>query len=439
MKDKEEQFKLADKTLVKTFEPMTRDTTLFNRALERIIKGRLSANYIAESALSFEEEFKSYHKDIRDFVRQVLRVVDMIKVENLNFRRIYTKSQKDPHERVRLFYQLFKPLFEKYTNYCINKSYLDYNDMLIRAISLLKNQTDIRDKFRNTFRHILVDEFQDVNNLQVEFLNTLLTPSTKLFCVGDDWQSIYGFRGSEVDYIINFERYFDNPQIIQLDMNYRSHDSIVNASNEVIRNNKYMIDKEIRASKKAEGKINIYLAENEDDGVDFFVCEVNQLLSNGYSGEEILVLYRRSKMFAPYKKRLEEESLKVTGRTIHASKGLEAKVVFIIGLTEGYGGFPDIWLDDRIFQVIKKAKHDLMMEEERRLFYVALTRARNELYLISEKGNESSFLSEIPDEYAISYKHKPISLVDDISLCPKCNLQIEGHYTFCPFCGYKLT
>lgn len=93
-------------------------------------------------------------------------------------------------------------------------------------------------------------------------------------------------------------------------------------------------------------------------------------------------------MFTPYFFCFRNDGIKVQAKTIHAAKGLEAKAVFVIGLTEGSGGFPDIWLEDRIFQVIKKANHDLLMEEERRLFYVAITRAKEKLFLITEKGNE---------------------------------------------------
>ena len=114
-----------------------------------------------------------------------------------------------------------------------------------------------------------------------------------------------------------------------------------------------------------------------------------------------LFLYRRSKMYSRYFLRFKNEGIRVQSKTIHASKGLEAKVVFIIGLTEGNGGFPDIWLEDRIFQIIKKANHDLLLEEERRLFYVAITRAKDKLFLITEKGNESSFLKEIPDIFTV--------------------------------------
>ena len=97
----------------------------------------------------------------------------------------------------------------------------------------------------------------------------------------------------------------------------------------------------------------------------------------------------------------------------------------IIGLTEGNGGFPDIWLEDRIFQVIKKANHDLLMEEERRLFYVAITRAKDKLFLITEKGKESSFLKEIPDIFTVKTSNPIKSVVEKVITCPKCFSQLE--------------
>ena len=199
---------LINEKKVKPFESTTKDTALFSCALQRIIKGRLSVNYEMETALSFEEEFKYYHEEVKDFCRQVSRVIDMVKVENLDFEWIYKKSQNDQHERIRLIYQLAATLFKKYSAYCLDRSFQDFNDMIIRTIFLLKKQPEIREK------------------------------------------------------------------------------------------------------------------------------------------------------------------LSVSGKTIHAAKGLEADAVFIIGLTEAYGGFPDIRLDDRIFQVIKKAKHNLMLGDEQRLFFV---------------------------------------------------------------------
>ncbi len=437
MQNKEIQFKIADKLLVKTFESQTKDSALFNLVLERIVKNRLPAAYNYKTAISFEEEFKYYHKEISDFLRQTMRVIDMIKVENQKTEDVLKKALKDQHERVRDFYKLAIPIVNKYKSYCTDKSYLDFNDMIIKTISLFKKRPEIADKFRNKFEYILVDEFQDVNNLQVELIKLLLTENNKLFCVGDDWQSIYGFRGSNVDYIINFHHHFENAKTIKLSTNYRSTQNIVGASNEVIKKNKYKVDKKIKSLKVSDKKIIVYAGGDIDENINYACKQVKKLYKKGYRKEDILFLYRRSKMYFPYRDRFRLENIRVSAKTIHAAKGLEAKAVFIIGLTEGKGGFPDIWMEDRIYQVIKESQHDLLLEEERRLFYVAITRAKDELYLLTEKGNESSFLREIPDNFTLKTSIPVKSIVEEIKYCKKCNKYLDNQYKFCPYCGSK--
>jgi len=438
MQSKEEQFELGNLLLVKTFDSITKNSALFNHTLDKIVKGRLPWDYHKNIRINFKEEFQGYHEDVKDFVLQIMRVTDMIKVENLQMDDVLLRAEQDQHERVRHFYELAVPVVKKYVEYCVNKSYLDFNDLISRSTSLFMNYPDIANKFRNKFRYILVDEFQDVNNLQVQLIKLLLTEDTQLFCVGDDWQSIYGFRGSNVNYIIEFEKHFSNAQTIKLNLNYRSTQNIVGASNEVIKHNKYKIEKDVRASIMSEHKIVVFAGNNNDENLQFCVDKVRQLTDEGLRAEDILFLYRRSKMFSPYFFRFRNEGYRVQGKTIHAAKGLEAKVVFIIGLTDGYGGFPDIWLEDRIFQVIKKANHDLLMEEERRLFYVAITRAKEKLFLITEKGSESSFLREIPDSFTVRTLHPLKSVVEQVILCANCYSQLEKLWVVCPYCGKKV-
>jgi DNA helicase-4 len=368
-----------------------------------------------------------------------MRITDMMKVYYIDIESILEKSQKDQHERIRAFYKVAIPIAKKYISYCINKSYLDFNDLISTSISLFKNQPDIIHQFQNKYQYILVDEFQDVNNLQVELIKLLLTDKTQLFCVGDDWQSIYGFRGSNVAYIVEFDKHFKDAEIIKLNLNYRSTQNIVGASNEVIKHNKFKVEKEISASKISEHKIVIFAGSERDENIQFCVDKIQELLKDGLKSDDILFLYRRSAMFSPYFQRFKVEGIKVPGKTIHAAKGLEAKVVFIIGLTEGYGGFPDIWLEDRIFQVIKKADHDLLMEEERRLFYVAITRAKDKLFLITEKGNESSFLKEIPESFTVKTSLPIKSVIEKVIVCPSCSSQLEKLFLYCPYCGHKNT
>jgi DNA helicase-4 len=440
LKDKEEQYRSGNLLCVRTFEAMANDSALFSRALSDIVRGRLGSAISSETSLQYREEFESLLDYVRDFRSSVKRVMDMIKVDHTDISQLENKAGEDQHERIRSFYALAIPLIRRYIAYCTDKSYLDFNDLVTKAIALLSNNPDIREKWAKQYRHILVDEFQDVNKLQVELLKLLLSDESQLFCVGDDWQSIYGFRGSDVRYIVEFEKQFPGARVIKLDLNYRSVDSIVSASNEVIRNNKVRIDKEVRSVLQGNQKIHIYAGLDEERNVQWCVNKVKELIMEGVPSEEIMFLYRRSKMYRPYSDAFWKERIRVTGRTIHGAKGLEARVVFIIGLTEGSGGFPDTWLHDRIFQVIRPTNHDELLEEERRLYYVALTRAREQLYLITEKGNESSFIREVPVKYVERGVPVMDSIVRDKSVCPGCGVSLDANANanFCSVCGEKL-
>ncbi len=437
MRDKEEQFQKGGILYAKTFERMAENSALFCHALDNLLRGRLPADYNTSKVITFQDAFKGHLDHVKEFVRMLMRITDQIKVESLSTEQVLFNAEKDQHERVRHFYKLAIPIIQEYEKYCVNKSYLDFNDLISRTVSLLKNQEDIAHKVRTRYPYVLVDEFQDVNNLQVDLIKLLLTEQTQLFCVGDDWQSIYGFRGSNVDYIIQFEQHFPTSAIIKLNLNYRSTQNIVGAGNEVIKNNRYKIEKEIFASKNSEHKIEVYAGAEDEENVAYCMQKVRECLEDGIPGEEILFLYRRTKMFEPFFEGLKKEGLNVQYKTIHAAKGLEARVVFIVGLMDGFGGFPDIWLEDRIFQIVKKANLDLLLEEERRLFYVAITRAKDKLFLITEKGRESSFLKEIPAIYTVRTGTPFKSVVEEVRICPACNSQLEERFAYCPFCGAK--
>lgn len=354
MGDKEWQFQKGGRNFVKTYESLMNNSSLFNLAMDRIVKGKITENISESVALNFEEEFKNYHDKIDKFLRDVNRLMSMMKSEDIDTNLLLEKAAKNPHERVRMFYELAMPIINKYSSYCIDKSYMDFDDLVHHTITLLETNQVIRSHYQSVYRYIMVDEFQDVNSLQVKLLNLLTSNESQLFCVGDDWQSIYGFRGSDVSFILNFENQYENAEVHKLDINYRSNQTIVGASNEVIKNNKNQLFKDVSAYNKAPSKIELYSANKiKEDGVDFLVHKVSELYNKGLGKDDILILYRRSKMFEAFYLKLKENNLQVSSKTIHASKGLEAKAVFIIGLTEGSGGFPDIWLDDAIFKVVK--------------------------------------------------------------------------------------
>lgn len=436
IKDKEEQFKIGEQTLYKTYENMTHDIRRFYSVLESFVQGRINKKIKAETILRFEDEFCSYAKELNLFIDEALRVFDKIKVVDLDFNDVFLKGKSDKHERVSEFYRLLEPLYLNYRTFCVENSYLDFNDLILEANKALNEYADIKEFYGNKFKYILIDEFQDVNSLQVKLTNHLLKDETQLFCVGDDWQSIYGFRGSDVGFIIDFEKQYNNTKTIRLDINYRSNDTIVKASNNVISHNKFKIQKEIKSFNSQNKRINLYLAQlEEEDGVDRVSEKINQLSDKGYPKEEILVLYRRHSVFTPYYDRLKQLRNKFTHRTIHASKGLEAKFVFIIGLTGSDYGFPFLMESDRIHQIFKPVNANLLLEEERRLFYVAMTRAREQLYLITEKGNESEFIKEITDEYLDRENFMTLEFDTQVRICSNCRYELHSIFKFCPICG----
>lgn len=397
LKDKEEQLKLGGKQYYRIHEDQNYNIREFHAALERIVAGKVDINE-PRPPLHFEEEFRSYQDKIKEFLKHVNAAMDRMKVENIDFQTIYKKAAHESR-RISTFYELVEPVIAKYQEYCDYYAYFDFNDLILKSQHVLDVQPGIKEAIQTTYDHILVDEFQDVNTLQVQFLKSIIKQETKLFCVGDDWQSIYGFRGSEVRYIVDFDQYFPDSQIIKFDTNYRSSPTIVNASNHLIRYNKHQLHKDIQSFKADDQrKIILYTAQSEHaDGVQFVIQKVQELYQKGLKKDDILILHRRTKDVMPYADKAKELSILLNRKTIHSSKGMESKVVFIVGLREDK--FPLVWQADRLFQLIKEENIDLLLEEERRLFYVAMTRAKETVYLVSELGIESQFIEEVGQEF----------------------------------------
>jgi DNA helicase-4 len=435
---KEMELKKGGVTCIKTFDKAAQNSTVFNQMLETVVKGRISKNISPEISLNYSVQFRGIKKEHERFFRMVLDVKGIIKTSNKSIEEIAEAATKSKHERVRIFYKLALPIIKGYYAYCTNRSYLDFDDLIEYSLKLFKEHSETSKKFQKQYKYVMVDEFQDVNNQQVAFLKELVTEESQLFCVGDDWQSIYGFRGSEIEYIVNFKEHFTQPEVIKLNLNYRSTDSIVKASNEVIKKNRFQVDKEITAVKKGGAKIEVNYAETDNEPESFIWKKIQQHLDEGIQPEEILVLYRRSAMKEKIQENLIKSGVNVQFKTIHGAKGLEAQVVFILGLNSAPGGFPDPWMQDKIYHIIKKTEYSSLLEEERRLFYVALTRAKKNVYLMSQKGNVSEFIKDIPKDLMLINENEITGVEFEFTICNHCESKIEDHFKFCPECGSSL-
>ena len=432
---KELELKKGGVTCIKTFDKAAQNSTVFNQMLETVVKGRISESIAPETSLNYSVQFRGCKKELEKFFRTLLDVKGIIKTSNKSIGEIAQAAAKSEHERVRTFYKVAIPIINGYYEYCTNRSYLDFDDLIEYSLKLFKEHPETRKEYQKQYKYVMVDEFQDVNNQQVAFLKELVNEESQLFCVGDDWQSIYGFRGSEIEYIVNFKEHFSQPEIIKLNLNYRSTDSIVKASNEIIKKNRFQIDKEITAVKKGGAKIAVNYAETDNEPENFIWKKIQHHLDEGIQPEEILVLYRRNAMKEKIQENLIKSGVNVQFKTIHGAKGLEAQVVFILGLNSASGGFPDPWMQDKIYHIIKKTERNTLLEEERRLFYVALTRAKKNVYLMSQKGNVSEFIKDIPKDLMLINENEITGVEFEFTICNHCESKIEDYFKFCSECG----
>jgi DNA helicase-2/ATP-dependent DNA helicase PcrA len=184
-------------------------------------------------------------------------------------------------------------VFKAYEEKLLQANSVDFDNILLKARDLLRDYAEVREHYRNLFTHILVDEYQDTNNLQEELTRLLLGSHGNLFCVGDDWQAVYGFRGSNVDHFLTFARNFENARIFRLEQNYRSADEIVQAANGLIDFNADKMEKRC-FSKKRGGSVEIHDFFSEEDEAQWVSMRLKALHGQGQGipWERMAVVYR---------------------------------------------------------------------------------------------------------------------------------------------------
>jgi len=188
--------------------------------------------------------------------------------------------------------QKFIEFYQAYDDQCQREGVVDFGELMLRSVELLKRNTALRDHYRLRFRHILIDEFQDTNPLQYEWLKQLSGETTAVFAVGDDDQSIYAFRGADVANMQHFEREFRVAHVIKLEQNYRSSGHILDAANAMIRNNSQRLGKNLWTDAGEGEKLRIM--ESATDGMEaqWLIEEIKALVADGMSRSEIALLYR---------------------------------------------------------------------------------------------------------------------------------------------------
>ena len=322
------------------------------------------------------------------------------------------------NRREKLFLKLFEPIFAEYQKRNLALGQIDFEDMIAQAAEGV-----YAGKFRSPYRYILIDEFQDISPGRADLIRAIRKSNHEcaLFAVGDDWQSIYRFTGSDIGGMTRFPKIFGPTRQIKLDTTFRFDNMAVAVSSAFVLKNKIQIHKQLETVKKSdEPSLIVYRRKADEAPLDWALSEITRTAT---SSAAVLILERYKKFHLPQDDELDRlrekfPKLQLKPMSIHAAKGLEADYV-VMGLRGGAWGFPSQVADDPLFDMVLTQADEYPNGEERRLFYVAITRARRKTILVTETGMDMSiFATEL-----ISGKEYPIQLlgVETSQLvCKKC-------------------
>src|SRR3989475_1740518 len=303
--------------------------------------------------------------------------------------------------RVHHFGNLGLAVLQRYERELDSEGRIDFSDMLHRAADIVEKGASSFPKFD----HVLVDEFQDTSTAMARLVNALVrTNHSHLFAVGDDWQAIYGFAGGDVDHVVNFESHFGPASRTMLNTNYRSPATIVEAGAALIAHNPGQIPKQVVISSPERGEAYLHEVPDDDSQIVDATIRLVQQERKRVHDEDILVLSRTNHLLERIDDRFQQNQIPVAKPdwnisgvrvlSAHKAKGLEAKTVIIVNASDHPFGFPSkVENPDVLGPVRMSFGYD--EAEERRLFYVAITRSMNRLHLVTRQGHPSPYIAEI--------------------------------------------
>lgn len=338
--------------------------------------------------------------NVREITELFSTFLDLCKSNSYTLPILREKIWSRKNAREMAFYEIFSPIYQSYEDYLSKTNYIDFHDMLIKSSDFVN-----RGLYHANYKYIIIDEFQDFSVSKYKLIKALCeqNPETKLFCVGDDWQSIFRFAGSDISLMTNFEEAYGYTRKNQLVITNRFNNSIAIVSNKFILKNPSQIKKEVVSGKTiADEAISIFYKKGKNTENIFYEILNDLNINASQKGiiESVFLLgrYKFNKPEDLPKYLHKYKNLNVEFLTIHAAKGSEADYVIILDVTSGKYGFPSEITDDPLLEIVLSKVDSYPHAEERRLMYVAMTRARDKVFIITEDKNKSAFVLEIEGE-----------------------------------------
>ena len=327
---------------------------------------------------------------------------------------------KSESERYQVFIDLFDEVFKRYQNYLKKRQELDFADLISKSTDIL-NKTN----FKTKFKRIIVDEYQDISRGRYRLLKALIKKQKdcRIMCVGDDWQSIYGFNGSDIRFTFDFEKVFGKTSRIDLDKSFRFTQPILDVSSRFIQKNPLQLKKKI-TSKPSTFKKTVEIVENEFGNQEYLYevfKKINKDRPNNKKWDVIILgRYNHLEKEIPDDLKTKYKQLNIKFMSIHKSKGLGADVVVILKMESGKYGFPGSMENDPIMNLVRADEQEFVNAEERRVFYVALTRAKQKIFMCTNSYFPSTFIEELKSEEYPEVSFDISSVNKALLACPKC-------------------
>lgn len=363
--------------------------------------------------------------EVDAFISLVVTFLSLMKSNNYEIQELRERNRevnKDHFLRLRTeqFLLLFEPLYGLYENHLNETGQIDFNDMITRATAYIANND-----YHLPVDYVIIDEFQDLSVGRYKILEAIRkqNPNVKFYCVGDDWQSIYRFAGSDIALFRDFEKYFGYTNKMKIETTYRFNQPLIGLSSDFILKNPNQTVKHLKAP-TGTGPTSLSIIESDStngDDTESLIDAIHELITQRglRPGDELYLIGRytfdiqRVKNFnnqfridsrantLEYKipsGEFKDKIVKLEFITAHRAKGLEAPYAIVINCNSGKLGFPSEKADDPLLNLLLSSADQFENGEERRLFYVAITRTKRHVILLADKSRKSKFIKELQDE-----------------------------------------
>ena len=337
----------------------------------------------------------------KHIIRYCMTYITLIKTKHTKFENSKEKKLKKPE-------QILEEIYKYYETEKQNMNKIDFEDMIIKPIQIIKQKKDIKIKYK----YIIIDEYQDISESRFELIKTITNKNnSKIMIVGDDWQCIYGFAASNINLFTHFEQNVGKCEILKITNTYRNSQQLIDIAGKFIQKNSNQIKKTLKSKKQLLNPIKIIKYKDTINSTRNKIIKLAQILDyiiKKYGEQKsILILGRytfdkneiidnqtiiETKKQITYKK---YPNVKIEYMTIHSSKGLGYDNVILINTKNQKLGFPSKIQTDPILDKLLIKDKTIKYSEERRLFYVALTRTKNEIIIMTPKIKQSKFIKEL--------------------------------------------